>query len=184
MALSPQTLRAWANGTKADNMVAGEDAPDVDPEGGDIGAQNEFWTGTVPVDQMDPQEAADFLAWLEEHEPDIFEATTALASAVLSQDPTAMQQAEDMLEEAPQVLAPEYPPFTPEQRHELVENMVDELEGAGFPEEGDEDWTSAVASALVRARVGQEEAPLDEEPEAEPEPQPDTEPPQAGPAEV
>lgn len=160
MPMSPEALKAWAKGAKAENMdqdeIAEESAPEMGQEG--EAERNLLWAGELEQDPS-PEEAAELLDWLQDNEPEIYDALMLLADPMV--DHIA---AESALMEAQQYLAPEYPALDEPQR-EMIADMLSSM-APDFEQESDE-WKVALASAIAKARAGEDVSEGSEEQELE-----------------
>lgn len=183
--VSPDAIRRWAKGVKHDAMTEDE----LEAEGDDLddeleleeGEHNAIWAGEDPrgpdeLGMIDEVEAAEFVAWLEEHEPEIAGAAGALVDAVESMDEMAIQAATEQLMGAQQFLNPEYPPLSPEHRQAAAANVRNEVQLGKSREQ-------AIAIGFAKARNVSERPPEEEaEEDGMPEraPAPRTPPPKGG----
>lgn len=169
MALTSDVLKNWATGNKA--PVEGAETGDEEIEGEEESEEgeaerNSIWAGEHMDEDVSPEDADELFGWLEENEPEIYDAILALAQAVSEPDadPTMVEHAQAELEHATQFLNPEYDPLTDEQKKEAGPLIAKHVADKGHPEAGSPEWKQAVAIGLAQARRGEPggEEPTDE----------------------
>ena len=165
--VTPDAIKRWAKGIKHDAVREDEldpdnPGPDDMLEDGEIepGEHNALWSGEDPrtpeeLEAMDEIEAEEFNAWLQEHEPEIFEAVTALSGALESMDVEGAEIAKQQLLSAQQFLDPEYPPLDPAQREVIAQQIA--------AHQGEGPRGIAVSVAMARKPAAPEEVIEDEE---------------------
>lgn len=162
MALTGKDILAWARGSQAE--AAKPSALNATPpEGGlesmeedmeeETGERNPIWSGEQPVDETTPPEVVDDLfMWLEENEPEIFDALMDVANAITTGDVRMLEHGKQELQAATQLLNPEYPPMPPEKRTEAADRIGQHMQQKGHPAKGTPAWKKAVAIGLSEAR--------------------------------
>ena len=178
-------LKRWARGLSHDAEPVSdapadpelEPSPEEEPlddeeedEPLESGERNLIWAGEDPRDdfsELDEAEAEALADWMADHEPDVWAAVLGLADAVAEGDDAQADIQAQMLAEAEQYLAPEYPELDASQREAIAEGVRIHTPEAG-PVIG-----SILAVAECRAMIGGD--PGDEElEEEEPEEDPDS----------
>lgn len=169
MALDNQLLRRWAAGGKQTDISGDEledDSMSVESEEGEEefgeAEQNLLWKGELPPEEVDEETAAEFGAWLQEHEPEFHDVLMELAGAYVAGDDRMIDHGNKELMMVEQYLVPEYPEFTPEEREALARAIESQVSVMGeLGDAGEDALLLAVANAVAEVRAGGDE----EEPE-------------------
>lgn len=164
MALPPNVIKQWAQGRKAEKPEdEDEDDASLGLEGDeseeDAAPHQSIWAGEHDPEEIDEESAGDCMDWLEDNEPEIYDAVHELAKALVDDDDRMIQHAEDELLTVKQYLTPEYPEFTDAQRKAAPDAIRAELSDS--PADGTPEFRLATIRGL--AKVRQEEPEEDEE---------------------
>jgi len=169
MALNNAVLRGWAKGVKRtdrtdkqleprdDNLRESmEDGVEDEEMELEEGEPNALWSGDLPAEQVDEAAAEELSVWLQEHEPEIWDAVTELATALASGDDRMVDHARREFEMVEQYLVPEYPELTPEDREMLAAEIEEKSADAGMPEPESPEFNLMIAQAIATIRSAEE----------------------------
>lgn len=159
MPLDANVLKNWAAGQKAPPALA-QPGPNDAPEEG-AAEKNALWAGELAPEAITPEIAQEFVAWLEDNEPEIFAAVSALAEAVMNNDQGEIDDAIQGLSSATQYLNPEYPPLDDAQKKVAAEQIPKHLADKGNPPQNSPEHAQAIAIGMSEARKGKDEAIAD-----------------------
>lgn len=158
MPVNPETIKRWAQGVP--KTVAIEDEEQVVLEDGyEEGeeVQDPIWLGETSPEEIDQGMADQFILWLADHEPEIHEALLMVGEAAAMMDVVAMENARSMLLEAEQILVPEYPELTQDQRNQIPDLLQASLMEMGNPGFESPEGTLALAHSIASARQNVDE---------------------------